>query len=71
MIDRGVFSLGRQDLNISSKEASTTISLSFAGDEEAENDLYFISGFPRTLVTEDSAKGKILSCPIMRRFGIS
>jgi hypothetical protein len=61
MIDRGVFSLGRHDIDISSREASTTISLSFAVDEEGENDLYYISGFPRTLIIEDSARGKILA----------
>ncbi|KAE9377253.1 hypothetical protein N431DRAFT_542623 [Stipitochalara longipes BDJ] len=56
MIDRGVFDLGQQDIKISSRQTSTTVSLSFAEYEQDQQELYCISGFPRTLVIEDSAR---------------
>jgi hypothetical protein len=58
MTHRSVFDLNRQDLEISSKLASTTISLYLSKPHPSSPKQYPISGFPRTLVTEDSVNGK-------------
>jgi hypothetical protein len=61
MVDRSVFDLGRQDLEISSRLASTTISL-YLAPRQPNGPLkrYPISGFPRTFVTEDFVNGEFL-----------
>lgn len=60
MIDRAIFDLGKHEFRISSRLSSTCISICFSKPEVSDSNRYSISGFPRTLVTEDSLNGKVL-----------
>lgn len=59
MIDRAAFDIEVFDVLISSRSSATTISLHLSEIERSESNPNCISGFPRTLVTEDQLRGKL------------
>ncbi|KAE8444662.1 hypothetical protein EG329_014318 [Mollisiaceae sp. DMI_Dod_QoI] len=56
MIERAHFDMDRFDIHISSRSAATNIALCLAEPEPLSSTLNCISGFPRTLITEDKLK---------------
>lgn len=61
MIDRAMFDVESFEMHISSRSSATSISLCLSEPEHANTSPNCISGFPRTLMTEDELRGKSLS----------
>jgi hypothetical protein len=63
MVNRATFDLDQFQIHISSKLSSTTISLWLLDNGNSDPQSYFISGFPRKLVLENTPRGQLSENP--------
>lgn len=64
MIDRANFNIEAFEVRVSSRSSATSISLSLVEYESSKTSANCISGFPRTLVSEDQSRGKCILSPL-------